>query len=549
MVPGWQLRARQIFLLFTAIGLGLVCFWERSLGAEPAITVTYHGGAEGVAGTLALVETSRATIGIDCGAFYPEEGATKVERDRLAALRNQALPSASLRADAFIITHAHADHIGRLPLLVRSGYKRAIFMTEATRSLAEIMLEMTLRWDEAMVRNWMWSKARGKAYVTAHWNNCEWSQRILTKNCSTWSGTLSGLRMHIAPREVSPCRTCARLEVAPIMQLVRTESYGHNFAVTGGITAQFISAGHIPGSASILLTIDQGAGLPTRRVLFSGDVGNNDSALTPEPEIPPEADLVFIESTYGATRHGAPGDRVRATFRAAVIDALKAKKVVWIPAFALDRTQKILHELELIRRDNGPLMVQVPIHVSSPSGREFTEAYTRHVNQGWFRPGIDARSFATAKLDRFPNVSDVKGPCVLITTSGMMDEAASNDLIDQLALRVDVQIFLVGYQDPFSEGAQIRDHRTVNIDGREIRVSAQVQSFPGFSAHGRADDLNRWLSCQRRDTHIGLVHGSPEALRDRKEDLVQQGYQRVDIPRNGERVELAVPETKRRATP
>jgi metallo-beta-lactamase family protein len=353
--------------------------------------------------------------------------------------------------------------------------------------------------------------------------------------------------------------------------LCRRVGYDKPTEVAPGVSVTLLYAGHIPGSASVLFDIRVGE--KKRRVLFSGDVGNDLSPLFAGPKLAPDADAVFVETTYGPTFRDPSVKEERALFRRSVGAVVDRGSVAWVPVFALDRTQKILHELRLAQQE-GTLSPGVPIYCTSSTALEITAIYRRHRGDGWFRDSVAADPLAWSPdgLRKSPGLpKNLPRPSVLLTTSGMLEHGASRTLIGRLVPEKSPAIFLVGYQDPASPGGMLmksagllregtRDQASLTgaaadpasrdaakppaaaasleLDGERIPVRAAVQYFRCFSAHGDAKDMDVWLSGIHRSATVVLVHGGPWELSTRAEQLARQGWHDVRVAKPGEPIEL-----------
>ena len=531
---------KRYSILILGVTISALLFGYKWIDPEPRIeghgVVTYYGGAEGVSGSLAVIRTRDGNFILDCGSFYPEGEDEPDQLKAIANRHNQTLPRNVTNAHALLLTHAHADHIGRVPLLVRRGFAGSIYSTDATKQLSEVMLEMGIRWEAMNLRQWEWSGRSEGDFVVVHWNKCEWQKRINNRNRRQFSGDIDSLRkqvQRIDSKSISPCKICARIELKTIMRLFSTIEESKRTSLTENVSAEFFNSSHIPGAVSIMFYVKHNERY--QRVLFSGDVGSDSSALIYAPEIPPAADIIFMEATYGASNQVDNSYQQRREFRQQIVDSLRRNNIVWIPAFALDRTQKILHELYLIQKEHPDLLNDIPVYVPSPSANNFTDIYIKNIANGWFRSGITTSSFEKVKqISHLPLDAEFAGPMIIITTSGMMDNVLSNQLIPALGTNADVDIYIVGYQSPITEGAHIRDNRLVTIDGKEIEIKASVFSTAAFSGHGRASDMDIWLSNQSKETPIYLLHGDREALMERQRDLMDKGWQNVHIAKISE---------------
>ncbi len=510
-----------------------IAIWMLLVLATPAISadavVRVYGGAGEVSGSLSIVDLGQIQVMVDCGAYYPHGEGTAEERDDRAARKNNEIPEAASGCEYLVWTHAHLDHIGRTPLLVRRGFRGTILATEGTAAIAPVMLEMQVRYDAARIRDWSWTtspfrKNYERVVIKPHWHpNCKYARKISRRNLATRRCSLEELESFLDESDrrevaVAPCKMCASLEVEEVMALVRAYPLDRDVRLGSQASLRFLYAGHIPGSASVL--IESGQGAAAERILFSGDLGNDMSLLAPGPDPAPGADLVFVETTYGNHRRDPMTNQEHEVFRADVARTLQAGGVAWIPAFALDRTQKILYELTLAQ-DEGRVSGHIPIYCPSPSAAEITGLYRAHQMDGWFYDDVGSKRFAFQPAGMTKKLPDgqLRGPAVVISTSGMMDAAFAGRVAPVLR-DPRTTVFLVGYQDPNTPGGELKSGgRRVEIDGREYAVSAVVKKYGCFSGHGDASDIDRWLANQEQGTTVVLVHGEGSGLAERALDL------------------------------
>ncbi len=358
--------------------------------AAPGKLAAISFGAAGeVSGSLHVLDTGNGRWMIDCGAVaeksptgQPPAGATADEPQGPSVA--QSLPPGLESVSALFLTHAHADHLGRLPLLVDRGFAGPIYMTEATAALAVPMLRVLLRWDLGAVRHWTWAKEsreqaeREHKALYVHWRDCRRRPEIPAEAVEQATCSMQELGDRLGAPTVrlkaALCGECVEQQIAAVLRNVRLVKYGVPTDAAPGVRVTFLDAGHIPGSASILFEVALGA--KRRRVLFSGDLGNHLSPLLPAPRPAPEADAVFVEATYGPISRKASVREQPAAFRRAVAEAVAGRGVTWIPCFALERTQRIFYELHLAQREKL-LPERLPIYCPSPAAREVTEVYTR----------------------------------------------------------------------------------------------------------------------------------------------------------------------------
>ncbi len=541
-------RARRVAAALLAVFL-IACPGGPARAARGDVAVTMHGAAGEVTGSLTLVECQGKTWMIDCGAYQAGGDEENSHRGASVPRKNDALPPGATGAAGVLITHAHHDHIGRLPLLVDQGYRNPVYLTEATAAIARVMLRTDILYDKGRTRSWIWSSrsAAEKRSTPIHWfPECEAARAIHEKNRRGRHCSLTALEGVV--KRPRPCRTCAELEVARIARLFTIVSRGSPVALGPGVTATFLPAGHIPGAASILLTCGERDGKPLR-LLFSGDLGNDASRLVAGPAPAPAADVVFLEATYGDQER--PGDdRGVETFRRDLVEALRVGKTVWIPAFTLDRTQKILREI-VLAQERGEIDPAVAVSCTSPTAAAITDLYRSALagRRGWFRPELEGRPDAiippglTAKPPTGFLRDGPSAPLILITAAGMLETAAGQSLLETILPRSDVEIFLVGWHDPASPGGRLQaGENPIVTPGHSIPRKARVRDYGCFSGHGDARDIDRWLAPVPKTASLVVTHGDAEALVRRAADLRTKGWKNVRAARNGEVLLFPVPD-------
>lgn len=532
------------FSLFVLIGLGGI-YLIRWTAEDDVIIVTAHGAAGQVSGSLFQIEYGSNNLLIDIGIFYPDGVGTYEERQLNADKENQYLPLNARSVDAVILTHAHLDHIGRLPLLIRQGFTGRIFLTDATRKLLDIMLVSQIRYENN-VRNWEYSinsvreGTTGK-FVTAHWNNCQWQGRISHRNKRTYRGTISNAEKQIGI-QLSPCNVCAADALKSLYERISFVplAYDELLSISRNVDLMLVDAGHIPGSASVFLRMnnDQKSSVS---LLFSGDIGNSNSILQYGPEPAPPADHIWVETTYGGVVRDFDLESEIRKFQEDIARVVSGGGLAWIPAFALDRTQNVLFVIE-DGMERGIIPRETRVMVPSPMANQFTRKYLQEFTRptNWFKSDIYERSRI------FPEhearlVDEFERPTILITTSGMMDAAFSLALIRDLLTRSTTTVFIVGYQDPDTPGGQLLSGREIEWDGLKIEVSADVGRYGFFSAHADARETVEWLSNQNRsETNIYLIHGDKSSLDAQMHYLEEHDFLNVMIPARGEKIVIPV---------
>jgi metallo-beta-lactamase family protein len=498
-----------------------------------------------------LIETGNGCWMIDCGAHYAEESPGS-ENHEPAAPAGNAFPVAPERISGLILTHAHGDHIGRLPEAVAAGYRGPIFLTPVTAMLCEPALRSQVRSDLAASRVWVWSKIgreaaeHGRKALPLHWQDCEIVRKIAAEDraeCETSGTALRERWSQEHPRlRTAPCDQCVRIAIERMTRLFQPLDYGECKTLTEGVTLQFLDAGHVPGSASALFSVKLPDG--QRRVIFSGDLGHEGHALFGGPAPAPNVDAVFVEATYGATRREGRVVEERALFRKAVAAAAARRGVVWIPAFALDRTQKVLYELRLAQRD-GLLPPSLPIYCPSPTAKEFTQLYRQNQQRGWFAQSVaeDRDAFAPKELHgTVPAARALPRPCIVVSTSDITRTEWMRRLLSELLPERSTTMLLVSYHDPSSAAGQLKaGATTLVVDETKVAVRAKVESFACFSGHGDANDIDAWMANIDRRATVVLVHGGAADLAARAADLREQRWGRVMIAAPNVPIDLCPP--------
>lgn len=522
------------------------------------VTVTCHGAAMTVSGSMFEVNCGGSRLLVDCGADYGAE--RQLAQTPGEAPANQP-PTDPRQLSTVLLTHAHLDHVGRLPELLENGFAGRILATPVTCRLLEPMLEMqlsihvpgkrTFRWTDRVLRQTSTTGAASTGsgeplVVTVHSQACRWASQISSRNLQSHQGTWAEVKERLGQaargeHELTLCRECRTLETAKVMRLVHEVPFLHRTPVAAGIQAEFLPAGHIPGSASICLDFAVAEG--HRTLLFSGDLGNPWSPLQKGPEPCPKVDALFVETTYGNTVRGDVLAEQR-DFRIAVGKALADGRLVWIPAFALDRTQRVLQQIDQGRRE-GRINADAEVLAPSPTAAKIAQVYrSAALAGGTFYPALADLPFlqpllasprGQAQLPQ-PIVDRTAGPRILVTTSGMMDAGASRALLEELLSREDVTVILVGYADPTTEAGRLSaGMKELRLSPEQtITVRAEIRQFGAFSAHADAADLDRWMINISKTTPTFLVHGESHALQARADQLRGQGRTSVRIPSHGE---------------
>jgi metallo-beta-lactamase family protein len=464
--------------------------------------IEFVGAAQTVTGSMHLVRTPHATILLDCGLFQG--------RRRESAERNRRLPLPVDEVDLVVLSHAHIDHSGALPLLVKQGFRGPIFATHATRDLCAAMLR-----DAAFIQ--------------------EADARYLNKQIA---------RGDIDSDPVEPLYT-EEDALAAIERFVSL-AYHRPFTIAPGVTLTFHDAGHVLGSAVTTLEVEEDG--RTKRVVFTGDLGRPDMPILRDPEVAGGADLLISESTYGDRLHD-PIAKMEDDLAGVIRRTFARGGKVIIPAFALERAQEIVFALKHLRRSNA--LPPIPVFIDSPLTVQITEIFKMHPEC------FDAEARALLRgndspfhFDGLRYVEDIEeskrisarpDPAVIIAASGMCEGGRVLHHLRGAVESAANTVLIVGFQAQHTLGRRLVEKRDkVRILGVERDRRCEVTVLNGFSAHADQADLLRYVDDCRAVgplSRVALVHGEPKAqavLRDRLRD---KGL-RVDVPRVGDRIEL-----------
>ena len=436
------------------------------------MTITFHGAAGTTTGSQHLIEINGRRILLDCGLY---QGHREPAYDR-----NKQFPFEPSQIDCVVLSHAHIDHSGNLPNLSRQGFRGNIYATPATRDLCQIMLADSARIQTSDIEYVNRKRARkGEKPFTPLYDE----------------------------RDAERC----------LRQFV-TMDYHRPMMVAEGVTVTFIDAGHILGSAQVVLDLHDQATGEKKRLLFSGDVGRGNSDLLRDPETAENVDAVIMESTYGGREHEQPTgarDKIRSVLDA----ALRNHGRVIIPAFAVERTQQILVVLhELFQEDQIP---DVPVYVDSPLAVSATEIFRLHpecfneeIYEDLFAKsnpfGFEGLHLVRAAKDSM-KLNKIDGPCIIIAASGMCEAGRVVHHLHNHIGDPGTTVLFVGYCAEHTLGWKLRNgDKTVNIFGEPHQVRARLELLDSFSGHADHSELLDWFTritgSKRR---VWLVHGEP----------------------------------------
>lgn len=438
--------------------------------------LTFLGAAETVTGSLYLLESGNSKIIIDCGMFQGLKNLRLLNWEKFDFDTNDI--------DGVILTHAHVDHSGRLPLLVKSGFRGKIFATAATIDLAEILLK-----DSAMLQMEDAKDANLKKY-TKH----------------------------------SPAKPLYDFEdVQKTMGQFQRCDF-HKKINAGEFEVTFYRSGHILGASQVHIK-SKG-----KSVMFSGDIGRYDDPIMLDPEDPIESDVIVMESTYGARDHSAE-DSVE--LLAEIVKDIKSKNaVLMIPSFAVARAQSIVYTLYQVFKRYPNL--KIPVAVNSPMAINVTKLYVKHLSEHKLDRQLCEEVFSLPKYMEFPKqshkLSDSDGPMVVIAGSGMLTGGRILHHLWSWGKDQDNVILLVGYQAEGTRGFDLQKGiRELKVHGNKLNVSARVKMIETFSAHAGQSELLKWVGKAKKSKKVVLVHGEKESVEILKDKIVSETGMQVEV--------------------
>jgi len=460
---------------------------------------TAYGAARNVTGSKHLLSVNGKRILFDCGLYQGRRS----ESER----RNRNLPFDPTSIDAVLLSHAHIDHAGSIPTLVKLGYTGPIYATHATVDLCDILL-------------------RDSAYVQNH--NLEY---------------LNKRRRKRGEAALEPLYTEADVETA--LSLLRGVDYDARQNVLRGVDVTFRDAGHILGSA--ILEVDLNERGDRRRVVFTGDLGRKDVPILKDPYQVPAADVLVTESTYGKRDHHDI-DAVSDEFASFIRDTVKRRGKIIVPSFAVGRTQRIVYMVHELMRDGR--IPEFPIYVDSPLAVRATRIFKRHWEcfdeemrelvrdqddpLGFSRVTYVMEAAESKKLNR------KHGPMMIISASGMCEAGrVLHHLKNSITSRRNA-VMIVGFQAEHTLGRRIAEReRQVRIFGQPYPMRARVAVFNEFSAHADRGGLLAFAKGMRRPPRRTIVvHGNEDASLAFGRLMTENGFPRVSVPLDGETIEL-----------
>jgi metallo-beta-lactamase family protein len=465
------------------------------------MTIQFFGAARTVTGSKHLLTTANGKqILLDCGLFQG------INTDEM----NQQFGFDPSLVDYMVLSHAHIDHTGLIPRLIRQGFRGPIYTTAATIDLCEVMLMDSARIQESDL------------------------ERVNKRRVRRGDPELDALY--------------DETDVKQALDQMQPVDYRTPFVICDEVTGLLTDAGHLLGSAAVSLTIqDNGV---EKHLFFSGDIGRPDDKILRSPDPFPQADYIICESTYGDRLHEAEPDMKSHLLRIVQETCVEGRGKLIIPAFAVDRTQELIYALDQLSSESR-LPQKFPVYIDSPMAVLATKVMSDHEDD--FNPEILAYIKKDGDAFDFPNlhyvtdvneskaINDSNEPCIIISASGMAEAGRIKHHIKNNITKPNTTILLVGYASPSSLGGALkRGDKEVTIFGERYPVIARVAVMDSFSAHGDYKEMLHFLSCQKASQvkTVFLVHGEYDKQLVWKEHLQEAGFQTVEIPEMRQKVTL-----------
>ena len=462
--------------------------------------LTFHGGVRTVTGSKHLLEVADRRILLECGLFQGRRGE--------ARRRNREFPFEAGSLEAVILSHAHIDHAGALPALVRAGYRGPIYATDASADLCSVLLHDSAHISER----------------DAHYLNKRRSK---------------------GEPAVEPLYTGK--DVDETLPLLQVRPYNEPFEITSNISAIFREAGHILGSAQVQLEITspQGDG-ESFRLGFTGDLGRDQLPILRDPYQLDGLDALVTESTYGDRLHER-GEDLKTRLEKIVARTVEGGGRVLIPAFAVGRTQRVVYLLHQLFEERR--LPQIPIYVDSPMASEATEVYRRHPEcydrkaSQWLEEE-DILGFRRLRyvesVEESKRLNELRIPCVIIASSGMVE---AGRILHHLLHGVGNPrntVLMVGYCAPHTLGRRLAEkQQVVRIFGQQYRVRARVEQIDGLSTHADRDELLEYMQGMSSPPRtVYIVHGDEPQSLAYATHLRTEGFRKVHVPHEGETFDL-----------
>jgi metallo-beta-lactamase family protein len=464
--------------------------------------IQFIGATHTVTGSMHMVHINGKKIILDCGMFQG--------RRAEAAEKNKTFPFDPASVSAVVLSHAHIDHSGNLPNLVKHGFSGPIFATAATADLCRIMLM-----DSAYIQE------KDAIFVNK-------------KN---------------AKKKLPPIEPLYEIEdVQPALDLFQEIPYDTEFAIVDGARGRFVDAGHILGSASVVLTLDDPSTHTKKTLGFTGDLGRPNLPILRDPQFMGNVDALISESTYGGRYH-TTGDEMKTRFLDIITRTIDRGGKIIIPAFSIGRTQEIVYKLNELK--NSGALPDIPVYVDSPLSNKATAIFRKHqecFDEETLRLlktdpdpfGFDRLTYIES-VDESKKLNDSTESCMIIAASGMCE---AGRIVHHLANNIGDPrntVLIVGYQAEHTLGRRLVEKEPiVRVFGEEYNVKCSVEVMNSFSAHADRNELMAYFDQYDRERlkNIYLVHGDEDQSQKFSAGLKEKGFKNVAIPVKMEKAEL-----------
>ncbi len=457
--------------------------------------IHFYGAAQTVTGSMHLLEVNGSRLLLECGLFQGQRSESYE--------KNRNFPFDASKINAVVLSHAHIDHSGNLPNLIKQGFEGPIYATRATNHLVDVMLRDSGHIQEAQAEN---------------------------------------INFHRAKRGEPPIEPIYTEEDASkVKQHLRNLDYGDVEEVIAGVRVRLVDAGHILGSAAVELEVEENG--KKTKLWFSGDIGRRDLPIIRDPVMPEDVDYLIMECTYGDKPHRDPEEAYQ-EMSAVIGRTLRRHGKVVIPAFAVGRTQELVYNLSRMY-DEGDLPNDVPVYVDSPLAINASNIFKQHpecydpemleqVRRG--HPALDFKLLRYVKeLEESKQLNVRKEPMIIISASGM---AETGRIVYHIRYAIEDgrnTIMIVSWQAPYTLGRRLAERqKEVRMLGETFRCKAEVQTIGGLSAHAGQDFLVEYASgLKKRVKKIFLVHGEQASADALTEQLKARGMTKIYYPKAG----------------
>lgn len=456
--------------------------------------IQFLGAAQTVTGSCHMLEVNGKRFAVDCG-MHQGSAALEERNENLDAYRPGEI-------DFFLITHAHIDHTGLLPLMVKNGFKGEIYCTPPTAELLEIMLQ-----DSAHIQE-----------VEAEYKNKKSSRKGVAEM-------------------VQPLYT--QEDALNSVKYLRPVEYGQTFEPAPGVKVTFKDAGHILGSSFLQMEVREKDRPQPVRLVFSGDLGRPDTLLMNDPDVPDQTDYLFMESTYGNRNHKDENTSLDELAEAIKYSCAHGEKVV-IPAFALERTQALLYSLHILKTQGR--LPDIPIFLDSPLAIRTTEIFRKYpsfvdkATQDLLAVGEDPLALPnlryTLSTEESQSINNYKGSAIIISASGMCNAGRIKHHLKHNLWRPGASVVFVGFQAIGTPGRRIVDGaKSLRLLGEDVTVKAKIFTIGGFSSHAGQSELLDWVGkFIVPTTEVFLIHGEEKGQADLAALLQEKFNVTVCIP-------------------